>query len=50
MADGEQANDHTYIDEFNTDIEGKSERWFNRYDAEWIKLDGRGYFVGWCIE
>lgn len=43
--DGDRAHGHTYTDEVNTDTEGKTERWLNRYDDEWVKRDGRWLFA-----
>ena len=35
---------HTYTCELNTDTKGKTERWTNRYEDEWVKNDGRWLF------
>jgi ketosteroid isomerase-like protein len=43
--EGDRAHGHTYTDELNTDTTGKTERWLNRYDDEWVKRDGRWYFA-----
>jgi len=50
VIDGDRASGHTYTDEFNTDTEGNSERWLNRYDDEWIKRDDRWYFASLSLE
>ena len=43
--DGDTTHGHTYTDEINTDTEGKTERWLNRYDDEWVKRDGAWQFA-----
>ena len=43
--DGDRATGHTYTDELNTDTTGKTERWLNRYDDEWVKRDGHWLFA-----
>ena len=42
--DGDTARGHTYTRELNTDTSGKTERWTNRYDDEWVKRNGRWLF------
>jgi hypothetical protein len=44
VIDGNSAHGHTYTAELNTDTQGKTERWTNRYDDEWVKRDGRWKF------
>ena len=43
--EGDRAHGHTYTDEVNTDTEGKTERWLNRYDDEWVKQGDRWVFM-----
>jgi len=43
--DGDTTHGHTYTDEINTDTDGKTERWLNRYDDEWVKCDGSWQFA-----
>ncbi|WP_068071608.1 nuclear transport factor 2 family protein [Novosphingobium lentum] len=50
VVEGETAHGHTYTDELNTDTAGKTERWLNRYDDEWVKRDGRWYFASRSLE
>jgi ketosteroid isomerase-like protein len=42
---GERARGHTYTAELNTDVTGKTERWTNRYDDEWLKRGDRWLFL-----
>lgn len=42
---GERASGHTYTAELNTDTNGKTERWTNRYDDRWVKRGGRWLFA-----
>jgi ketosteroid isomerase-like protein len=42
---GDRAHGHTYTAELNTDAAGKTERWTNRYDDEWVKRQGRWLFA-----
>jgi ketosteroid isomerase-like protein len=41
---GNTGHGHTYTCELNTDTKGKTERWTNRYEDEWVKNDGRWLF------
>jgi ketosteroid isomerase-like protein len=43
--EGERAHGHTYTAELNTAADGKTERWTNRYDDEWLKRSGRWLFL-----
>jgi ketosteroid isomerase-like protein len=48
--DGDTAHGHSYTRELNTDASGKIERWTNRYDDEWVKIDGRWLFKSRSLE
>jgi uncharacterized protein (TIGR02246 family) len=45
VVQGDRASGHTYTAELNTDVNGKTERWTNRYDDTWVKRDGRWLFA-----
>lgn len=48
--EGDRAHGHSYTRELNTDTAGKTERWTNRYDDEWVKRDGRWLFLSRSLE